>query len=116
LTSFGLLQQRLGVRDPDPDLLRRVPVVYYVFDVLVADGRDVRALPSLSASLAQLELDKPPFNAGEFPRSRVHWVEPRLVAQIRFSEWTTAGQLRHPRYEGLRNDKDPAAVVREIPG
>ncbi len=44
-TSFGLLQQRLGVRDPGPDLLRRVPVVYYLFDVLMADGRDLRRLP-----------------------------------------------------------------------
>jgi bifunctional non-homologous end joining protein LigD len=44
-TSFGKLQQRLGVRDPDADLLRRVPVVYYLFDVLAIGGRDVRSLP-----------------------------------------------------------------------
>ena len=44
-TSFGRLQQRLGVREPDEALRRRVPVFYYVFDLLYADGRDVRSLP-----------------------------------------------------------------------
>ncbi len=43
----------------------------------------------------------------------MHWVEPELVGQVAFSEWTTAGQLRHPRFQGLRRDKDPATVVRE---
>jgi ATP-dependent DNA ligase len=43
-------------------------------------------------------------------------VRPELVAQIAFSEWTSDGRLRHPRYEGLRNDKDPRDVVRERPG
>ena len=44
-TSFARLQQRLGVRHPGPDLLAAVPVLYYIFDVLWADGRDVRPLP-----------------------------------------------------------------------
>jgi bifunctional non-homologous end joining protein LigD len=41
-------------------------------------------------------------------------VEPRLVAQVAFTEWTGDGQLRHPRFQGLRRDKDPADVVREM--
>jgi bifunctional non-homologous end joining protein LigD len=45
----------------------------------------------------------------------VHWVEPQLVAQVGFSEWTTDGELRHPRFQGLRRDKDPAEVVQEMP-
>jgi bifunctional non-homologous end joining protein LigD len=45
----------------------------------------------------------------------VHCFEPRLVAAVGFSEWTTDGQLRHPRYQGLRDDKDPTDVVRETP-
>src|ERR1700733_8824523 len=44
-TSFSHLQQRLGVRAPSPQLLRSVPVTYFVFDVLRADGRDLRPLP-----------------------------------------------------------------------
>src|SRR5262249_34677730 len=55
-----------------------------------------------------------PSNGGP-PRQGVHWVQPRLVAQVGFAEWTGAGQLRHPRYQGLRDDKDPADVVREMP-
>ena len=230
-TSFARLQQRLGVRHPGPDLLAAVPVLYYIFDVLWSDGRDVRPLPlrerktilrdlltftgplrftehkdtegeayfrqacasgwegliakradapyragrsrdwlkfkcesgqefviggftdprgsrtgfgalllgyydpghqlvyagkvgtgfnqrtldSLHAVLAGLEQDRPPFDHGKLPRSGVHWVQPRLVAEVGFSEWTTDGELRHPRFQGLRDDKDPADVVREIP-
>jgi bifunctional non-homologous end joining protein LigD len=40
-------------------------------------------------------------------------VEPCLVADVEFGEWTEAGVLRHPSYLGLRADKDPADVVRE---
>ena len=62
-----------------------------------------------------LEQDRPPFDHGKLPRSGVHWVQPRLVAEVGFSEWTTDGELRHPRFQGLRDDKDPADVVRELP-
>ena len=230
-TKFARLQQRLGVRQPGPELLAEVPVWFYIFDVLWADGRDVRPRPlrerkgilqdlltfagplrftehintdgeayfrqacasgwegviakradapyragrsrdwlkfkcesgqefviggftdprgtrtgfgalllgyydpghqlvyagkvgtgftqrtlgSLHASLAGLEQDHPPFDRGTLPRSGVHWVQPRLVAEVGFSEWTTAGELRHPRFQGLRDDKDPAEVIREMP-
>lgn len=43
-----------------------------------------------------------------------NWVEPRLVAEIEFTEWTRAGTLRHPSFKGLRDDKDPEDVVREV--
>ena len=42
-----------------------------------------------------------------------HWVEPALVAQIGFTEWTRHGRLRHPRFLGLRDDKSASEVVRE---
>ena len=74
-----------------------------------------RTLDSLHARLAGLEQDRPPFDRGKLPRSGVHWVQPRLVAEVGFSEWTTAGELRHPRFQGLRDGKDPADVVREMP-
>ena len=228
-TSFSRLQQRLGVHRPTDALRAAVPVIFYIFDVLWADGEDVRALPlherkrilhglltfdgplrytqhrthdgvkyyeyacaqgweglvvkradapyragrskdwlkfkcqnnqefviggytdpkgsrtgfgalligyydadgrlayagkvgtgfdtalltSLGHTLAGLERPQPPFDRGALPRSGVHWVEPELVGQVAFSEWTTAGQLRHPRFQGLRRDKDPATVVRE---
>jgi bifunctional non-homologous end joining protein LigD len=46
---------------------------------------------------------------------RAHWVKPALVAQVGFTEWTSDGKLRHPRYLGLRTDKRPRDVVREDP-
>jgi DNA ligase D-like protein (predicted ligase) len=231
-TRFGRLQQRLGVAHPQPSLLRAVPVYYYVFDVLYADGRDTRPLPlrerkkllksalgfrdplrytehrdrdgerfweqacrdgwegliakradapyqsgrsrdwlkfkcenaqefviggytdpqrsrvgfgalllgyynrdgelvyagkvgtgfdnttlrGLHDRLARLERRRPAFRQGRLPPRRgVHWVEPRLVGQVGFAEWTGDGQLRHPRFQGLRDDKEPADVVREVP-
>ncbi|HUP63822.1 MAG TPA: DNA ligase D [Thermoanaerobaculia bacterium] len=48
------------------------------------------------------------------PRVRdASWVEPSLVAQVRFTEWTSDGKLRHPAFLGFRPDKSPAEVVRE---
>jgi len=46
---------------------------------------------------------------------RCHWVEPKLVCQVRFTEWTHDGKLRHPVFLGLREDKDAREVVREKP-
>jgi bifunctional non-homologous end joining protein LigD len=81
----------------------------------VGTGFSTATLRSLSESLSALERDTSPFAVGKPPRAGVHWAEPRLVAQIEFAEWTTDGLLRQPRYEGLRDDKDPAEVVRETP-
>ncbi|MCP3135725.1 DNA ligase D [Pyxidicoccus xibeiensis] len=49
------------------------------------------------------------------PRKGAVWVRPRHVAQVHFTEWTEDGRLRHPVYEGLRTDKRPIEVVRELP-
>jgi bifunctional non-homologous end joining protein LigD len=230
-TSFSRLQQRLGVRNPPEHLIAAVPVVYYLFDVLRADGDDARNLPlrerkrvlrallsfggplrftthrvagakaywdqacgrgweglvvkradspyrsgrsrdwlkfkcensqefviggftdprgsregfgalligyfdaagrlvyagkvgtgfdsstlaALLQAMSGLEQPKPPFDRGALPRAGVHWIRPELVGEVGFSEWTSAGQLRHPRYLGLRRDKEARAVVRERP-
>jgi bifunctional non-homologous end joining protein LigD len=42
-----------------------------------------------------------------------HFVEPTLVGEVRFSEWTPAGRLRHPSWRGWRIDKRPEEIVRE---
>jgi bifunctional non-homologous end joining protein LigD len=44
-----------------------------------------------------------------------HWAQPELVAPIAFTEWTRDGKLRHPRYQGLRDDKPAREVVCEEP-
>jgi DNA ligase D-like protein (predicted ligase) len=82
----------------------------------VGTGFTDNMLRSLHRSLVALERPAPPFQTGAaLPRSGVHWVEPRLVGEVGFSEWTRDGELRHPRFQGLRDDKDPADVVREVP-
>jgi bifunctional non-homologous end joining protein LigD len=230
-TRFEQLQQRLGVAMPSEELLSRVPVYYYMFDVLYAQGRDTRSMPllerkkllqqsltfrdplrftehrerdgeaysqqachdgweglvakradapyqggrsrnwlkfkcenaqefviggytdpqhsrigfgalllgyfdeagdlvyagkvgtgfdtatlrDLHGKMARLEQDRPAFSRGKLPGRGVHWLKPRLVGQVAFSEWTRDGQLRHPRYQGLRDDKSAGEVVRESP-
>ena len=54
-------------------------------------------------------------NATEHDR-RSHWVEPKLVCEVVFTEWTPDGHIRHPSFKGLRTDKPARAVVRETPG
>ena len=44
-----------------------------------------------------------------------HWTEPKLVAEVAFAEWTSDGSIRHPSFQGLREDKSSKEVVRELP-
>jgi bifunctional non-homologous end joining protein LigD len=81
----------------------------------VGTGFDDRLLADLYRRLKAIERATPPFAAAHLPRKGIHWVEPQLVAQIGFSEWTRDGQLRHPRFLGLREDKPAREVVREQP-
>jgi len=81
----------------------------------VGTGFDREPLAVLGRELGRLERDRPPFVRGELPHKGVHWTKPTLVAQVGYSEWTEDGQLRHPRFLGLRRDKDPRTVVRERP-
>ncbi|MGO9383271.1 MAG: non-homologous end-joining DNA ligase [Mycobacterium sp.] len=79
----------------------------------VGTGFDETTLHSLHERLSPLEQDAPPFTRGLVHEKGAHWVRPQLVVQIGFTEWTRDGKLRHPRYQGLRTDKDPDDVVRE---
>ncbi|MGB9182920.1 MAG: non-homologous end-joining DNA ligase [Solirubrobacteraceae bacterium] len=82
----------------------------------VGTGFDADTLHWLGERLRQLAQDEPAFADAAGIRERaVQWVKPELVAAVGFSEWTTAGRLRHPRFLGLRDDKSPRAVVRERP-
>jgi DNA ligase D-like protein (predicted ligase) len=90
---------------------------YYRDDDLVYAGKvgtgfDERTLQNLRRQLDLLEIDHTPFSAGGPPRS-AHWVRPELVGEVRFSQWTGDGRLRHPAFLGLRDDKAAREVVRE---
>ena len=78
----------------------------------VGTGFTTATLEALTAELAALKTADSPF-VDRVREKTVHWVRPRLVANIGFTEWTTDGKLRHPRFEGLRPDKDPSTVRRE---
>jgi bifunctional non-homologous end joining protein LigD len=80
----------------------------------VGTGFSDSLLRELEAQLSQMRVDKSPCTRGKLPTVGVHWVRPELVAQVAFTEWTRAGQLRHPRFQGLRRDKVAADVVREV--
>jgi ATP-dependent DNA ligase len=82
----------------------------------VGTGFDRPLLVSLGERLRGMEVEEPPFVDAAAIRERgVRWVAPELVAQVAFTEWTSAGRLRHPRFLGLRDDKAPREVVREVP-
>jgi bifunctional non-homologous end joining protein LigD len=79
----------------------------------VGTGFTRATLRDLAGRLEPLVRAASPF-ADEVRERGATWVEPRLVAQIGFSEWTRDGRLRHPRFLGLREDKPADEVVREI--
>ena len=80
----------------------------------VGTGFNDNTLKRLSDRLADLVQDASPFSEDDLPTEGVHWVKPKLVAEIGFEEWTEYGKLRQPRYLGLRQDKDARNVVMEI--
>ena len=81
----------------------------------IATGFSERALRDLGDRLRALERPGSPFTRGSGLPRDARWVEPRLVAQIAFGEWTREGKLRHPRYLGLREDRRATEVVLERP-
>ncbi len=81
----------------------------------VGTGFDGATLRQLYGKLAPLETQRPPLSAAPKTNAPVHWVRPRLVAEIKFGEWTRDGILRQPVFLGLRIDKRPEDCVREVP-
>jgi bifunctional non-homologous end joining protein LigD len=82
----------------------------------VGTGFDERALRALKKRLDALVTKTPPVersSARGVPRAGVHWVEPKLVAEISYGEWTSDRRLRHPVFLGLREDKSAGDVVAE---
>ncbi|MEA2214082.1 MAG: bifunctional non-ous end joining protein LigD [Solirubrobacteraceae bacterium] len=80
----------------------------------VGTGFSAATLHSLGRQLAALRVAHSPFADPASVRERdIRWVKPKLVAELGFSEWTSSGRLRHPRFLGLRDDKPAREVVRE---
>jgi bifunctional non-homologous end joining protein LigD len=81
----------------------------------VGTGFNTKLLQSLTADLKKIERKTSPFADRVDSNTKPHWVEPKLVAQVRFTEWTRDGYLRQPAFLGLRVDKKPKECVRERP-
>lgn len=99
-----------------------------IFASKVGSGFDTKSLQSLYKKFQTLVRDTPPFvnvptkpgasgsqNLSAAEMRRCTWLEPKLVCQIRFSEWTRDGGLRQPVFLGLREDKSATEVIREKP-
>jgi bifunctional non-homologous end joining protein LigD len=78
----------------------------------VGTGYDDATLRHLRARFDRMRRDRSPFATPVDVRD-ARWIDPDLVAQIGFTEWTRDGKLRHPRFQGLRTDKPASEVVRE---
>lgn len=83
----------------------------------VGTGFTDESIRDIGKKLDEVASKQNPFAPDEvLPKKDVHWVEPKLVAQVGYGEWTSANKVRHPRFLGLRTDKDPREVIREDEG
>jgi bifunctional non-homologous end joining protein LigD len=80
----------------------------------VGTGFDEAGLQMIWEVLEPLRRPTPPFAIGAPTGRGHHWVEPRLVCEVRFTEWTKGGGIRHPAFLGLRPDKRPDECRREV--
>jgi bifunctional non-homologous end joining protein LigD len=107
-SRVGIGALLVGVRDAHRNLM---------FAGKVGTGftqASARALRQRLDGLEQRECPFTPRPPGPVGRS-AHWVRPELVAEVAFTEWTGDGKIRHPSFQGLREDKSPADIVRERP-
>jgi hypothetical protein len=81
-------------------------------DLEAGTGFTEQTLAELKQLLEPLRTGKSPFEGRQPPKGTV-FVQPKLVAEVEFGEWTRTGTVRHPSFKGLRDDKDPGDVILE---
>jgi bifunctional non-homologous end joining protein LigD len=79
----------------------------------VGTGFDEQTLKTVWTKLQSLSRPTSPFDIGTPTGRGHHWVEPKLVCEVRFTDWTKDGGIRHPTFLGLREDKRPEECFRE---
>jgi bifunctional non-homologous end joining protein LigD len=105
-SRIGIGSLLLGVHGPDGSLR---------YAGNVGTGFNEQALRALRERLNALHSDARAFAAdAEIPKE-AHWVQPELVCEVSFGEWTRSGRVRHSVFQGLRTDKPPVAITRETP-
>ena len=93
-------------------------VGYYDNDELqyagkVGTGFSDEMLEDLHAKMKKREIDSNPFRQDDIKEKNVHWIDPDLVGEFSFTEWTEKNRLRHPSFLGLRRDKKAKDVKKE---
>lgn len=78
-------------------------------------GFDEEALQMLYNRMQPLKTKAKPFTAKVKDETQTTWLRPQLVAEVKFTEWTDRGEMRHPVFLGLRRDKEATDVIREVP-
>lgn len=81
----------------------------------VGTGFDYALAEKMLKMLKPIVVDKPPVDAPRDVMREAIWVEPKYLCEVSFTEWTDTGSLRHPSFEGLRQDKAAEEVTREKP-
>ena len=81
----------------------------------VGTGFDAKGMADLLSLMHPLEQDEPALEVPRPEHKRAHWIAPKLVAEIAFTEFTREGTLRHPSFIALREDKPAKDVMREVP-
>jgi bifunctional non-homologous end joining protein LigD len=85
----------------------------FVYAGHTGTGFTRKSLADMHRRLAKLERPTAPFAARVKTNQPAHWVEPEIVVEIKFNEWTAGGHLRQPVFLGVRDDKDAREVTRE---
>jgi len=83
----------------------------WVYAGRVGTGFDQAALKSLYGVMQALRTDKKPFDQKVKEVKAIAWLMPTLVGEVKFTEWTSEGEMRHPVFLGLRSDKSAADVL-----
>ena len=90
----------------------------YVYAGRVGTGFSVKQRVQLQKQLDKISRATSPLATiprGEPALKQAHWTKPRMIAEVTFTEWTSDGSIRHPSFQGLREDKSPKEVIREKP-
>src|ERR1700722_1189626 len=85
----------------------------WVYAGHVGTGFDQAALKSIYETMQPLRTDKKPFDQKVKSENATTWLIPKLVGEVKFTEWTSEGEMRHPVFLGLRTDKKATDVIRE---
>jgi len=88
-----------------------------VYSGRVGTGFSIKQRLEIQKKLDRISQTTMPFavKPGDPGLREAHWAKPQLVAEVEFTEWTADGSIRHPSFQGLREDKKPTEIIREDP-